>query len=782
MAAFESAYESLLQGVSQQIPRMRAPGQATAQVNMLSDPVTALRRRPGASLVMTLDVPGSTSDSIKAWGTDLGGEQVQVLVCSKTGRVIVLGHDYTVKATLTSPYLVASNVRSLRAAAVQDYFFIANVEEKPTVTAATGGIPPSRRGYAYVLAGAYNKTYTVTVRTNLGTAVGTYTTPDATAAGAGHAALPENIAQSLVTAINPNLAAAGLTVQRVGPYLYFQGSTSVTRLSVSTDAGSVYMGVSGDSRVRVESELPARLPDGADGYIMSVGRSRTAVYYKYDSSRQAWLESGDFNSPTGITNMPIALRKDPVSGWMLDSSAFEGRLAGDDDTNPLPEFVNETGITGIGAYQGRLVILSGPFVCMSASRHPRRFMRSTVTALLAEDSIGVASGANSSASYEYAVPFQKDLLLFSSRYQALVPGSNVALTPSNAMVLVTSTFSADMSTEPTPIGRTLLYATPLSADFFGLLEMIPSQYSDSQYVSNHATDHLPKYMAGRCHFAASSSVASCVVFGQSRNRNSVVVYQYLWGGDERLQQAWHTWTFAYPISTAYFVGEAVHFVFVRNGVMLIAVVDPKLGVLTEEGDTRPFLDLYTPVTVTNRTFTIPARLLRFDPRIVPKMRMARAGSGLAGEQVGIESFNPTTNTGRTVRSFKNGNVWVGLPFRSTFSPTPPMVKDSQGRKIDSDKITVLRYGVNTAGSREYQVVATDAGGTALDRPQGTLRWCSTELDLGRSRVAGQSRAIIPVRVEADSSVLQLYTEGMGEMNIVGIDYVLKHHAKIRRFR
>src|SRR5690554_1358949 len=782
MAAFESAYESLLQGVSQQVPRMRAPGQVTAQVNMLSDPVTSLRRRSGARLVLALDVPGSTGESIKAWGTDLGGEQVQVLACSETGRVIVLGNDYTVKATLTSPYLVASSVRALRAAAVQDYFFIANVEQKPEVVPAAGGIPPERRGYAYVLAGAYNKTYTLTVRTNLGTAVGTYTTPDSTAAGAGTAALPENIAQSLVTAINPNLAAAGLTVQRVGPYLYFQGNNSVSALSVSTDAGSVYLGVSGDSNVRLESELPARLPDAADGYIMAVGRGRATVYYKYIASRQAWLESGDFGSPAGITNMPVALHKNPVNGWVLESTDFEGRLAGDDDTNPLPEFVNGNGITGMGAYQGRLVILAGPFVCMSASRHPRRFMRSTVTALLAEDSIGVASGANSSASYEYAVPFQKDLLLFSSRYQALVPGANVALTPANAMVLVTSTFSADMSTEPIPIGRTLLYATPLSADFFGLLEMIPSQYSDSQYISNHATDHLPKYMAGRCHFAASSSVASCVVFGQDRNRHSVIVYQYLWGGDERLQQAWHTWTFAYPMSTAYFVGEAVHFVFVQNGVMLVASVDPKLGVLTEEGETRPFLDLYSHVTVTDRTFTIPEKLVQFDPGIGPKMRLARADSGLAGEQVGIESFDPDTNTGRTVRSFNNGEVWVGLPYRSTFSPTPPMLKDSQGQKIDSDKLTVLRYGVNTLGSREYQVVAMDAGGTALDRTQGTLRWCSTELDLGRARVAEQSRAIIPVRVEADSSVLQLYTEGMGEMNIVGIDYVLKHHAKIRRLR
>ena len=48
---FDGVIPSLLQGVSQQIPRERLQGQLTTQRNMLSDLVTGIRRRPGLQRV-----------------------------------------------------------------------------------------------------------------------------------------------------------------------------------------------------------------------------------------------------------------------------------------------------------------------------------------------------------------------------------------------------------------------------------------------------------------------------------------------------------------------------------------------------------------------------------------------------------------------------------------------------------------------------------------------------------------------------------------------------------
>jgi len=777
MAAFEGSYSSLLQGVSQQLPKMRLPGQVTAQINMLSDPVTGPRRRPGAEWSFSLPAPGSTSSSLKAWETDIGGALIHVIACSNTGRVFVLNSQYELQATLTSTYLVAPTVRELRGATVGSEMFLLNTSVKPAATPNAAGISPARQGFAFVVAGTFSKTFDITIKTNAGTVTGTYTTPAASATDAATAALPENIAESLLTSLNTAgaLTTLGVTITREGPYLYFLGGTSTTSLVVSSTSGTVYVTTSGASKVRLEGNLPARLPAGADGYVVAVGQQKSLVYYTYDATSVSWQEVGAWDSPTTITGMPISLRQ--VGGvWQLVQSSFEGRLAGAEDTNPLPAFV-EAGITGIGSYQGRLVLLAGSQVCLSSSKSPRRFLRSTVTSLLDEDPIGIGASANSSASYEYAVPFQRDLLLFSSKYQALIPGSNQAISPRTATVLITSTFSADMGAEPVPIGRTLLYPAPLSSDFFGVLEMISSQYTDSQYVSNQATAHLPKYMAGGCRFSASSPVASLVCFGQTRNTQDTIIYQYTWSGDEKVQQAWHSWKFPFSVATSYFSGEVLNFLFVSGDTLVGARVDPKQGLVSEEGSRRPYLDLYVPVTVVDRAFTVPAWLMQFTGGV--GLVLSQVVGELAGDEVGIESVAPD-GTARTVRSFTAGQLYLGLRYTSVFSPTPPIMLDSNGAKIDSAKLTVLRFGLNTQNSAEYTVAMRDDRRPLYDQSVGTLRWASSALELGSARVAGIGRAIVPSRANADTVVMQASTESTGELNITGIDYVCRFNQKIRR--
>lgn len=781
MSVFEGSYESLLQGVSQQIPRLRLPGQVSAAVNLLFDPVTNVRRRPGAEVIFHMPFAGETSDSIKALETDIGGRRIQVILGVNTGYIKVLDEGYAVLASLQSEYLVASSVRNIKMATVGDELFIANTEFQPMALPPTSGISPARQGFCFIVAGTFSKQYDIQVTTNSGTRTGTYTTPPASDPNAAVNSLPETIASNLLNSLNSaGLGAIGVTGYRTGAYLYFRGINTVTSCVVSSASASVYVLASGASVVRLESNLPARLPNEAGGYIVGVGQSKNLVYYKYDAANSRWLESGDWASPSGFSNMPISLKYDKdTSAWVLDESNFEGRLSGDDETNEIPPIATN-GITGLGSYQGRLVLLSGWQVGLSASNKPRRIMRSTVASLLDSDPVWVGATANSSAVYEYAVPFQKDLLLFSSKYQALVPGSNIAVTPRTATVLITSTFNADMQSSPVPIGRTLLFPAPLSEDFFGVMEMISSQYTDSQYISQHVTEHLPKYMAGTCRFSASSSVSSSVLFGQSLDQRGLIMYQYMWSGDEKVQQAWSRWNFEYPVATAYFQGEACTLLSIQNGVLIGTRIDPKVGVVNRANFRRPFLDYYVEVEVVDRQFQVPAWLLEFDPEVVPKLRLSQSDGPMAGERVGIESIDTVTGAGTTVRSFRNGQCMLGIRFTSLFSPTAPVLVDRMGTKIDSNKMTILRYGIATENSAEYRVAVYDENQAASSVDTGTLFWSSDELELGSARVAMQSRAIVPARTSADTTSLQISTNGLGELNIVGLDYKCRYHQKIRR--
>lgn len=783
MSSFESAYESQLQGVSQQLPSMRLPGQVSSQDNMLSDAVTGVRRRPGAAFLTQFNLEGETSDSVLAWDTDIQGIQVTVIVGVLTGTVKVFDVNGTQLFTTANSYLVASNTKAIRAATVAGEFFLLNTSIRPDpVTVNPGGGPPSRRGYFYVVAGTFNKDFDVVVTTNFGSVTGTFTTPSGTVAADAEKSVPEYIAGKLVDSLNAAAALAGIhvTAYRQGGYVYLQGDGDVTSLVCSSNSGTFYVKASGASLIRTETDLPARLVAGANGYVMAVGEQKLLRYYVYDSSQVAWLETAKYNSPTSLEDTPISLTR-VVGVWGINNAAWEGRLAGDEDTNPLPKFFGNRNLTGMGAYQGRLVLLCGSEVYLSSSTTPRRFLRSTVTGLLDADPIAVSASANSSASYEYAVQFQKDLLLFSQKYQALIPSNGQAITPRTATVLLTSSLSADMNSSPVPIGRTLLFPAPRSADFFGMLEMISSQYTDSQYVANPATDHLPKYMAGVCRFAVSSPVSNMVLLGQSTDKKAAVVHEYTWSGDEKIQQAWHKWRFPYDVATMFFRGENVTVVFVQNGIAVLARIDPRRGLFADLNSLSPYLDLYQPLTVTDRTCTIPAWLRTFDPAIGDKFKLSRTSGGLAGEEVGVESYNAGTGVITTVPSFTSGTVYLGIPYLSAFSPTPPVLRDREGRVITSSKLTVLRFGVQTRNSAEYKVLVTDrTQEDPLDIEQATMYFSSPDLELGSARNANLSRAVIPCRTDAESTSLLLYTEGMGELNITDLDYTARYNQKVRR--
>ena len=116
MPTYESAYKSLLQGVSQQIPEERLPGQLSAQVNMLSDPVTNLRRRPGAQLRDVSTMPSATCNSIRGFFTDIAGTRVHVIICTRTGTIFVLNENLKQEALLnTGGYCIAQNANNTSA-------------------------------------------------------------------------------------------------------------------------------------------------------------------------------------------------------------------------------------------------------------------------------------------------------------------------------------------------------------------------------------------------------------------------------------------------------------------------------------------------------------------------------------------------------------------------------------------------------------------------------------------------------------------------------------------
>lgn len=776
MAALDGAIKSVIQGVSQQVPRERLDGQVTLQSNMLSDVVRGLRRRPGMQLLTSGVFAGTTwtREQVYATSVDIGDAQVHVLVNVATGVLRVYSSAMVLLMETTLAYLVGATASQIRTATLRGYLYICNVAQQPARIVNTAGtLNPAMRGFFFVKATAYSKIYSITATVNGVASTGTYTTPSGSASGDAALAAPEYVAGQLRTTMSSLVPSVTWTA--AGPYVFAYITAGTGTLSISSDSGSTYVGTSNAGRVSLVSDLPARLPAAADGLLIGVGNSdKVAVTYKYSYSANSWIEAGAFGSPSGLSNMPIRMKLDTT--YAVESPTYEGRLAGNDDSNEDPPFLS-TPVTGFAAFQGRLVMLSGASVTMSASGKPLRWYRSSVTDLLIVDALSIYSGAATSANFSHAVQFNKDLLLFSSTCQAVIPSGNAVITPSTAQIVITSGYACTTKAQPIVAGRSLLYFAPRSEKFASVLEMVPSTTTDSQYTTNDVTAHLPRYMPGVVRQATASTTSNSMVLVCDGDARTVFVQDYLWSGDEKKQAAWHSWTIPYDVVCTWFVRDTVFLGIIVEGALAIVSVEPQAAA-TVNGNARPYSDLFQTVMVSGGVLTVPTNL-RAAYTAGNGLLLTYATGTTAGEWVGL-TVDSSTWQGTVVRNVPDGVYMIGLKYRSAFSPTPPLLRDRNGVVIGTGHAQLVRYEVSMQNTGAFNVQVLLRSETLSDGPYSGLQYSSQEL-LPNSPLYGTSpRVIVPVRALTQDTNTTFYTDMDHDMGILTIEYVMQSHQRRQR--
>ena len=775
---FESSYPPLLQGVSEQHQDLRKPGQVTELVNMVCDPVTGLRRRPGVEFKQWW-AGVTTNDWIHLYTevVDIAGFQAVLWIDTKAGWVQLLDQNtHAVLAKWDSPYVLGDKF-SIRTAFVGDRLYICNTAKRPVVHREQRYKRWQSSGFAYVLSGAYGKTYDLTVRGRNGVGrVARYTTPSGQGANDSALATPEYIMKQLADGITANMAdLPGVGVEIRGAYLFVWTSDPDTVIEVTSDVGSTFLVSSGTGRVATTSQLPAILPPNGRDAVVAVGYGRAPQYYRYDASQQSWLETGGPNSISKIEDTPIHIRRTNGT-WFIDWNAWEGRLAGDDASNPEFHWMS-AGITGMCSYQGRLCILSGNYVAFSAANNPRRWFRSTVVDLLDSDPIEVGASSQSSASYTWGAQYQRDLLLFSKNHQAVVPSTGQAITPRTATVAPTSGYATDTNVSPTILGKTLMYARPTAPGYTGFMEMIPSQYTASQYISDDATPHLPRYFKGSvAEFKASPSVPLAVVL-MSDTRYHLQVYEYTWDGDQRAQAAWHRWTFPYPIESVYWVGGLLHIVFNQNSARFLGVLDPR-GSSESARNTQPFLDMhFSAILHPSGVLGVPPWVNVLDVNFRQKW-------------VGVVSDPQARDWGMPVplddpSSFDASRaaspVRIGLPFTSTVVPPRPIVVDEKGDAVHTSpkSAVVLKYTFHL--QRAYKIKVLVMRGVPYGNPQEWVyrevyanQWDAPSLVPGSTWVAPEAITDMPLGVQMDEHFLRISSDSVYELNLLGLSFAVSY--------
>lgn len=766
----EGSYAPMLQGVSQQVEHERLPGQVQEQINMLSDPQTGIRRRPGASVLFTGTHGGNAISKLVATEATIGGTTLHVHVDAAAGNVKLYDSAGTNVSTLSSTYLITENREDIRFANLNDELFILNTSKAP-ITQTSLGASNELRGFFYIEAGAFNKRYRVEVRIGAYTYYGDYTTPDGTGATDAAACTPAAIASALLTSLNTSGMSARINGHITGQYVYLNARFYDGTLEVRTDDSVLYVVTSGKSRLKQASQLPARLAAEADGYVVATGDTSLPVYYTWDYDSSSWLESSAANTVSGIADVPISIYK---SGgvYALDATNFEGRPSGDGNTNPEHAFMQNRKITGMAAYQGRLVLLSGNMVSMSATNKPRRFFRSTVTSLLDSDPIEIGSGNITSANFTYAVAFNKDLVLFADRVQAVIPSLNTALTPRNAALVLTGAYSTALSAAPVASGRTLLFPVPRSPAKYGVLEMVPSSSTDSQYTSLDVTSHLPSFFDGPCRFTAASAVSRIAVFATS-NTKQLIIHEFMWDNESKAQSAWHVWEFQLDVAYAYFYGGELIVCFSRGTTAVMCTINPR-ATSYQQG----FLDLGWDVQLGNAGLGDNVGVL---PKALRDMLGTEVLRGVLTGDPAVEIKVTRSGALLYAPADVSGYVRVGLDYTSSVTPTKPVIRDYKDRPVLTGKTSLQKLIVHSANSGPYRVVL-DYSDAYPDETleQGAVLWESDDLQLGGPPIAGRSTAVVPCRSSTQALHTRIETKTVYELNIVQLDYVTSTARKLQR--
>jgi hypothetical protein len=705
---------------------------------------------------------------------EFNGDPLTVTIDTVTGTLRVYSSfatDTVLRLEKQNDYFKASSKKVIRTTVAREKYFIVNTEKVPTKTALAVNTRkhPDKFGYLSIRGTEFSKTFTATITYGAFTITITQTASADTAATAA----PEYIAQRFYTGlVNTPTFMAIFNVTRDGNTVAIEvkdkNSTGIVSVESTTTGG--YMKTSGNSRLDSKSELLGVLPASLDGYTMAVGNTGNSAYYQYEHNAKQWVEVGVYEIPYKISNEPMYIALDTAGVPELKTLGIKSRSAGDEDNNPLPKFI-DYGITGISSYQSRLVILNGSYVNLSKTTDYSEYMRTSVTELLDDDAIEIASAASSSAQYEYALAYNKDLVLIAQGQQAVIPANATVLTPKTAVIYPSTKIDLSLAVQPVVVSRTMYYAYQRGTDYYQIGEFIPNTYTEAQYYSQNITDHIPLYAEGICTSMAASSTNNMVVM--SSDGYSVLINQYMWQGDDRPHMAFHKWVFNRKVVHVQFLEEfLVLYMDDGAGKIVIGTLNVQLNQL--DNKPIPYLDLYHYIDVVDGEATLDVHevtspVTNFNDMVASIYDSRTQRHKQVQFEVDIFTF----------KCPYEGRVAFGEVYPSTFTLTPPFIKDDAGKVIAGTRSTIQQLRMTFKNTGSFDVSVKDTMGTAyIGEGSTALTW--SEVDLGYSWVNSIGAVTIPCRTRLASTECTVSTTGTTDMNLVSTEYVLRIAQKRRR--
>lgn len=585
-------------GVSQQPDIIRFPDQVTELINGFPNEVEGLQKRPPTIHVKRISDRVDSSkkkyhiinrDETEQYILQLGSGEFQVFDLNGNARACSFEND------AARQYITANNPKeSLRAVTVADYTFVLNTEKVVDQVEGTSDSGRQDTSLVYIKNAQYAKTYAVYIG---GTYICGVITPDGGEAkqavqtntayiaralyglmtqGVSYIPEGENVGGSYDDLLNQvggratmgysrsGASVSGYRIEMIGDSMISitsQSSWTPPSILVKDGFGN-QNALAYSGKVSAVNKLP---PIAPDGYIMQVSGEKKSedddFYVRWSSHDKIWKETIAPRIPYQINprNMPHAIVRESDGSFKLKKLPWVGRGSGNENTNPDPSFIGRR-INDIFFYRNRLGVISDESIILSSTNDFFNFWFKSSAAIADTDPIDVSVSSNKVATLTHAVPFARELMLFSREGQFVLSSDGV-MTPKSVKCDQITNFDYNPMVQPISVGPSIFFVND-RVNYSSLMRYYSLQDVADLKDAEDVSAHIPTYIPRGVTRLSGNTTENVVTLVNTENPNTVFCYKFILQNGVSEQQAWFKWVFGYKgteVVLAEFVDSTIYF-------------------------------------------------------------------------------------------------------------------------------------------------------------------------------------------------------------------------------
>lgn len=691
MPLYSQSIKNLVSGISQQAPIQRYAEQLEEQSNGLSTESTGLQKRPPTIFIKKLmdAIPDDVQPLVHFIDRDVN-EKYIVYIFNNTIRIFDFeGNEKTVHMQDDADYINTDKPKGeLRLVTIADYTFIVNTNKKVTMSTTKSPDSFSTQGALInVKQGQYGRTYKIWIDDE---EVASYETPDGS--DKSHTAMIDThyIANQLAT----QARSAGKEVELGDCWLRIKPASKVaTQDGFNNNA---MIGIT--DTVQRFSLLPTTAPANYTVLVKTDpnGDEAGSYYVKYNATERVWEECVCPNILVGLdaTTMPHALVREADGSFTFKKLEWTERKVGDEDSNPLPSFVDYT-ISDIFFYRNRLGLLSGENVILSESGEYFNFWMTTATDILDIDPIDVATTTTRINFLNYAIPFDGELYCFSDKSQ-FVLRSDTTLSPRNVALVEVTGFQSSPDCRPIVAGRNLYFPAERS-EFTSIKEYYSVLDTSEMKNAQDITSHVPNYIPNGVYDIEAANNENIMLVLTRGNPNYIYVYKYLFMNEQRVQASWSLWNMYSRVINLYFIGSTLYLLINRGSSHVLEKMNFTISKTVDFLDKelyRVYLDCKKVATTATYDEISETTTINIKDEYELNDNDITEISVVLPDGVYKEFTEITDNIIRIDGNYQGKNIIIGLPYRFYIKLSPIYLRstDSNGsQKALTNGRLQLRY-------------------------------------------------------------------------------------------